>query len=185
MDSKVKWAVGAGLLAVVAALGYGGYQCAKYSPIPTNVCSTPVGDPFAQQPPSSSAINTSGMNGASVNPNQINGSQSSTALTPAAAPLAAQSGVYASAPPVLPKGSAYESTTTETREYGQNAEVPVAEKTTTTTSVKTAYVPPSVTVHHVHIQRRVKHEKPGNVHVGRAVKHTVGFTANLPKRLRF
>lgn len=57
--------------------------------------------------------------------------------------------------------------------------------TTTTTSTKTAYVAPSTAVHRAYVYHRVRREKPGNVHVARALKHTIAFTVKLPGRLRF
>jgi hypothetical protein len=77
-----------------------------------------------------------------------------------------------------------------TQEYSKSVQTgvtgaPVVEERSTTTSVKTSSVPPSTAMHQAYVSRRVRNEKPGNVHVVRALKHTTGFTANLPKRLRF
>lgn len=53
-----------------------------------------------------------------------------------------------------------------------------ASRTTTTTesSPQIAY--------RAAVVRRVRHEAPGNIHVSRALKHVVGFTAEFPFRLR-
>jgi hypothetical protein len=50
---------------------------------------------------------------------------------------------------------------------------------TTTTSTHTIHTASTHQYHKVH-----KHQKPGNVHVARATKHTVMFAAKLPFRLR-
>lgn len=51
----------------------------------------------------------------------------------------------------------------------------------------TAYVPAetSTSVHRVYVHKRVHHrQKSGNIHVARAVKHTVMFAVKMPGRLR-
>ena len=60
--------------------------------------------------------------------------------------------------------------------------VPANETTVVTT--KTAMVQPThVTYHRVYVSKH-RHEKPGNIHVARGLKHTIAFSAKLPFRLR-
>jgi hypothetical protein len=61
--------------------------------------------------------------------------------------------------------------------------VPADETTTVTT--KTAMVQPNhVTYHRVYVSKHYRHEKPGNIHVARGLKHTIAFSAKFPFRLR-
>ena len=160
MDNKVKLATGAGLLAVLTALGVGSWGWFKNSPehgfstpSPTTLSQSPVStSTVTRNIPDGSAANASPSAWAPVDP-ATNGIQSGI-------PLQAQSGIYAP----VPASS-------------------VTERVTTTTT-KTAFVQPS-TVHHVYVRQRVRYEEPGNIHVVRALKHTIAFTAKFPFRLRF
>ena len=193
MDNKVKLATGAGLVALIGALGYGGYECAKNTPSSPSL--DPSAVPLSQTPVSSGAMTTNApavpLNANQpVNVNQPVATGSTSYGAPltnqlnGGVPLRARSGIYAPVPATL-----NQSTTTSSREYVNQ---PLASQTavlgpttTTTTTEKTAYVQPSTAAHRVYVYRRVRYEKPGNIHVVRAMKHTIGFTANLPGRLRF
>ena len=59
------------------------------------------------------------------------------------------------------------------------------ERTVTTTTTRTAYVPMTTTYHRAYIYQRVRNEAPGNIHVVRAMKHTLAFAVKFPFRLRF
>jgi len=190
MENRAKLATGAGLLAIIAAaLGYSGYE--RFKPSQDSVSL-----PLSTIQPSQPVVST----GAPGDVAPLNTNQSPTASTPAGLPynnppqtnvqLNAPRGGYAPVPASIGSGNNYQSSVSSTREYSKDVQTqatgaPAIEQTTTTTSVKTSYVPPSTAVHQAYIHHRVRYEKPGNVHVGRAVKHTLGFTANLPKRLRF
>jgi hypothetical protein len=182
----------AGLLGLGAVLGYGGYQWFGNSannalhPSPT-----PVNQALVS--PSTTLPSVTGL--APLNTSTYT-NPSPAPLAPVAIPqanqaqpivqLKAQRGMYA--PAAAPLGGVSQSTVT-TREYSSyptpfSEPVPVSEQTVTKTSVRTAYAPPPSSVHRVYVQRRVRNEKPGNIHVVRALKHTIAFTAKFPFRLR-
>jgi hypothetical protein len=162
MDNKVKLATGAGLLAVATGLGFASYGWFKNSPETAAVTPSPI--TLNQTPVSTSNTATTA---SGVAPTNTSSSASAptggpfTNGTQSGIPLRAQSGTYA---PV--------------------STAPATETTTTTTTEKTAYVPAS-TVHQAYIRERVRNEAPGNIHVFRALKHTLAFTAKFPFRLRF
>jgi hypothetical protein len=192
MDKTAKIATGAGLLAVVVALGCLGYQRFKPATYQDSLNTSQV-QPVNLTPNAATTV-TSSPNMPPVNTN-LPAAALPTATIPSvtqaenSAQLNAQRGVYA-APPIPVNGSLPPSSVTTTNEsstytQSQMNEPAMVDQKTVTSTTKTAYVRPSTTVHTASIHRRIKHHKSGNVHVARAVKHTIGFTAALPKRLRF
>jgi hypothetical protein len=190
MDTKSKVAAGAGVLAVAVALGYVAYQQPKpitYRVLVNTVTVRPIGTMLRAGAPVAPVTGVPAGNANLPVP----------ALAPVAVPsmteaennarLSAENGIYAPNPGAVGNNVSQSSVTRASSTYTQTQTngAPMVEQQTTTTSVKTAYVQPSTTVHTATIYRRVRHEKPGNIHVARAVKHTIGFTAALPKRLRF
>jgi hypothetical protein len=170
MGNIGKITAGAGLLALGAVLGIGGYGRFGHSPADTSMPSTAPANQ-AQVSPSAEGTTVTDAAPISTNPSpqplapgavpilkqQLNQPQPNV-------PLRAQQGTYA--PVAAP-------------------ETPVAERTVTTTTEKTAYVPPSTTYHRAYVYQRVRNEAPGNIHVARALKHTLAFSVKFPFRLRF
>lgn len=169
MGNIGKFTAGAGLLALGALLGIGGYERFGHPSADTSI---PLTTPANQaQVNANAATPVTGAAPLNANPSpqpsapgaipilkqQVNQPQQDVQLT-------AQRGVYA---PVAATSA------------------PATEQTVTTTTTKTAYVPPSTSVHRAYVYERVRHEAPGNIHVLRGLKHTLAFTVKFPFRLRF
>jgi hypothetical protein len=116
---------------------------------------------------------------AAIVPGQSVSSSTALVRTPSGA-LVPSNTLQAEQPALAPQSQ----TTVNSTEAVAPAPYPPSTVTTTRT---TAYVPETTTVtHRVYVHRRVhyRHHSSGKVHVARAVKHTVMFTAKLPGRLR-
>ncbi len=104
------------------------------------------------------------------------------------APYAAQSPAYVPTAPyavgepsqLQPQQAMMAPTATETVVNTRPGSQVVTQRTT-------AYVPAetSTSVYRVYVHKRIqRHQKSGNIHVARAVKHTVMFAVKMPGRLR-
>jgi hypothetical protein len=157
MGNIGKITAGAGVIALAAVLGIFGYERFAHPPMDASIPATaPNNQAFVNPAASTVPLNANQMPQQSV---PILNQQVTTAQP--GVQLRSQQATYAPEP------------------FGTE------QTTTTTTSNKTAYVAPSTAVHRAYVYHRVRREKPGNVHVARALKHTVAFTVKLPGRLRF